>query len=536
MQPPKQAAKYCLHSTEETIKAGTLSVQAVAETVFAIALYWCVAWYLETQVWLLSSALIAPFLLLRSKESVRLGVEMLLPTRDIEIDWSYGHWRAWVVGLFVAVATGLLSWWCTKVFLVGYVGWDLFWRITLIGTLDVFAGLSAAAMALVVMGGVLPIVGALPELRRLAVAAIGPQAVAAAVATVDKRGAPVRHAAENGLLMTQVVAAFAAIAGTIAGMQTGGTETWVTITLTIATIAGVFAWRVERGLTAAAAIAFFSGSIMIRLIASMRYLWRGWLSIPENWYRVGFTEDMRHSPELLPGISRRNATLTLKGLWQAAKLEKNVYMRLVFYPPLLIAFSVPPILYRISLKSTLWLYFPLVYVVSHGEKTKDLLVTLSRTAKAKLRLVLAFLTLAGLIWKTFVVEQGVLLISSKVITPLAYFWAINIFELRPWDWCNLVGTLISIVLFYWADERYKLRDEDKKNKSRVVRFGPRDLMWMGFLVGLRNLMTLTYLAISILFVTLLFSDIELHLPNQILSMLSDFFGRQMPMDVSQTAK
>ena len=62
-------------STEETVRARIWSALAIFEVVLAVAAYWAFAAYFGTFVPILVSALFAPLLLLRSDQSVALGVK-----------------------------------------------------------------------------------------------------------------------------------------------------------------------------------------------------------------------------------------------------------------------------------------------------------------------------------------------------------------------------------------------------------------------------------------------------------------------------
>ncbi len=63
--------KWVWGSTEESVERGAISVLACAEVAVGIWLYWwLIPWWLETNLHLLISVLVAPLLLLRSPESV----------------------------------------------------------------------------------------------------------------------------------------------------------------------------------------------------------------------------------------------------------------------------------------------------------------------------------------------------------------------------------------------------------------------------------------------------------------------------------
>ncbi len=63
--------KWVWVSTEASVERGAISVLACAEVAAGIGLYWwLIPWWLETNLHLLISVLVAPLLLLRSPESV----------------------------------------------------------------------------------------------------------------------------------------------------------------------------------------------------------------------------------------------------------------------------------------------------------------------------------------------------------------------------------------------------------------------------------------------------------------------------------
>ncbi len=63
--------KWVWVSTEESVERGTISVLACAEVAAGIWLYWwLIPWWFNTNLHLLISVLVAPFLLLRSPVSV----------------------------------------------------------------------------------------------------------------------------------------------------------------------------------------------------------------------------------------------------------------------------------------------------------------------------------------------------------------------------------------------------------------------------------------------------------------------------------
>jgi hypothetical protein len=85
--------------------------------------------------------------------------------------------------------------------------------------------------------------------------------------------------------------------------------------------------------------------------------------IPTNFRRTLFVVDLRHPAQLVPGYSGRFASTSTAFLalgWNdffAASINVLGY----------VSFFVPAYLYRLSIKSTCWLYLPLVYIASERD-------------------------------------------------------------------------------------------------------------------------------------------------------------------------
>jgi len=78
-------AKWLWWSTRESISNDVPSVTAIIETTIAVPAYWWIAIHFETYLPLLISAAIALLVLLRSEESVALGVRWFMTYVDREM-------------------------------------------------------------------------------------------------------------------------------------------------------------------------------------------------------------------------------------------------------------------------------------------------------------------------------------------------------------------------------------------------------------------------------------------------------------------
>jgi hypothetical protein len=248
--PAGKSRNWVWHSTRETRAAGRVSVLACVETLFAVALYWWIAFRYDTHWHLVSSVFIAPLLLLRSPESMKLGVQWFLK------DWfGFGSYKQWprrkklslisVMALSSGVPTYFLAHWLSHRWLPGLEGWPLFGWAAAIGALSLVVAVAVAGA----------VVGELAT----AVAVVGMAAVAVAVT-----GA--------GAFAGAFLLAFAYM-----GMGPG------------------FAMR----------------ALYFRTTATLRFLPAGVRRLPENWRENNFLTDSFLPAELMPGIRDSNKAFCL---------------------------------------------------------------------------------------------------------------------------------------------------------------------------------------------------------------------------------
>ncbi len=152
--------KWVWGSTEASVERGAISVLACTEVAAGIWLYWwLLPWWLETNLHLLISVLVAPMLLLRSPESVAAALAAF-KRFDKGEGFSLRSKRGAVALLLAAGLSAGVSWGLAETWLGGQDGWSLFWRAGIIGWISVqigFAGVLAIAGAL---GGVGAVAGA----------------------------------------------------------------------------------------------------------------------------------------------------------------------------------------------------------------------------------------------------------------------------------------------------------------------------------------------------------------------------------------
>src|SRR4051812_5517389 len=111
----KPVKSWCFWSTTESIQNDVPSLTAIIETLIAVPLYWWIALQVGMLPSLLIAAATAPLVLLRSEESVALGLKWLLAYHDRSISTNYNQLSLnqrrtlWGIGLVAIVLSSFLA-------------------------------------------------------------------------------------------------------------------------------------------------------------------------------------------------------------------------------------------------------------------------------------------------------------------------------------------------------------------------------------------------------------------------------------------
>lgn len=320
-----------LFSNPESVERGEPSWLALIETVWATLLYWGMAWYSQTDWPILIPLGVAPLLLLRSPESTLRGARWfaayLADKTDITPFGTPIQFWGIMLPLIVGV-TSLCASWLADMLLPNYTQWDLFVRALLVGMVAMWI-----AMAIAVAGG----------MKGAVLVAL---TVAFSLAVGAARAGVAELAFAWALAVTLVAIAAAIIAMMWLGAVAGEGE------LAIAIVLAGIPWIVGIWLR----------SLGVRLVATFCHPWRGLCTMPENWRRIVWVLDSHHPPELVPGLMLQTSAfswLEIQNILHSHGIMRKLFGSLAFF-----CFFLPAILYRWSLKSTIWLYWPLLYLES----------------------------------------------------------------------------------------------------------------------------------------------------------------------------
>ena len=320
----------------------------------------------------------------------------------------------------VIIMTGVLVWFIAAWLLTGHTGRALFFRATFVGVLS---------WAIVI-------------------------AIMFAIAGV--RAETVAGAATVALTVAVVVAVVGGVA--VAGMVAGAGVVAGTGVVAIAGVgAGVGAGVAVLIVAPAAELGVLIRTVLIRTAASLRYLVPGFKSLPSNWWRLLFCTDFQISPTLVPGtnhILRDFSARAFIGLIRSGDDPFSRILGLVSLP----IFYIPALAYRYSIKSTCWLYLPLIYLVTlpgklHKPETRaKWLQAFSTKAYNWAYLLLALLTLL-IAFAAFInpTALAALLGQNIPVSAFSIWFVLDFADIRPWQYFTLPNAVLVVLLFFWID-------------------------------------------------------------------------------------
>lgn len=148
-----------------------------------------------------------------------------------------------------------------------------------------------------------------------------------------------------------------------------------------------------------------------KIIFTLLHLRSGLWDVSRNWMMLVFSQDLKRPPELLPDIEMRDSLylITARNFLSIVNREKGIVRAASFFmvPFSFFSFYFPSYTYRLSLKSTCWFWWPLVFAQIRGRAA---VVDLEASPVEALE----EQSSTHIAWVLFVVAVGVLVYSVGV--------------------------------------------------------------------------------------------------------------------------
>jgi hypothetical protein len=448
--------KFVWHSTPPSIEARAFSILAAFETVLAVAFYWVAALTFQSSNYLyfypLTGIIVAPLLLLRSDASVREGVKRAEAYVDGGVtDISGRPLSVWSLRFFLAITTGLAGGGISAL-LFGYL-----FDISSVGWLAIpkalFVAYIAAQLGPAITIAIEPrYIGTIGGDRRLLALAVTGGAAAIVLGIFGAGASVLGGIVAFVTVSTLGVLAFLQAPPAVISLRTerrqvGRLDSVQAVRTGLETAPGAFGTF---------ALAVFVGgwlrTVTIRFVATMLHPYLGLKALPENWWRTLFVVDVFQAPELVPGYRREdffNLSNFLQRFNETDRLVEKYFSVLGF-----IVLYLPAYLYRMTIKSTFWLYMPLVYfslpIRNRGEALSDYLW---KDPKEWWRRFLMVLTFGCYFLFNF--AQLPLKLPEPIGSLLRSIFVIDMHSLKSWQIFSLTSALITLLILICID-RYRM--------------------------------------------------------------------------------
>ena len=232
-------------------------------------------------------------------------------------------------------------------------------------------------------------------------------------------------------------------------------------------------------------------AVTIRLVATLRYLLPGAKSLSTNWWRTLFATDALTMPEIMPGYANYKSDfhfISFVGLMGGAfgslmnsneRLERKAFRAVALFAMsavYLILFG-PAYLYRLGIKSTAWVHWPLAYIsrpLRYANDPEEVRMRLWTDPREWLRRLTMTITLLGALIAsvpTFATVKSTFPAGTLSIIEYAVLIDVKSLFGHPWRAVALVSAVITLVLTWYGLELSLLVKRSKAKPDRLVSAG-----------------------------------------------------------------
>lgn len=200
-------------------------------------------------------------------------------------------------------------------------------------------------------------------------------------------------------------------------------------------------------------------SFLVRAYATSKFLFRGLQRLKVNWVVLSVATSIVDHPEFIPGLPKDH-DLSVETFWRKLP-RKSRSISIAAFMGVFPILYLPSILFRVTLKSTAWLYCPLIWVIHTPRKLRTengRKVWVGYAARSKLDYALVLVAIgsaAYLTWQGINTQNLDALIAANAgqpFTPWHLLLAIDPSQYKLWYWITFPATLLTVILFFWFDK------------------------------------------------------------------------------------
>jgi len=542
--------RWLFWSTRDSIEHDVPSVGAIIETALAVPLFWWLAGHVGFYLPLLISMVVAPLVLLRSDESAKLGLHWFLKWHERKGTFGFvspgdrNLGKGTDISFSNVTARSLISVVSAGVALAAVVSsidyfqrfsqspiWSsiilVFWSSLFI--FDLTALILSALVSFVIVG--LSVtwmtgVGLLMTLAaNLAVGIVGGLALTIALSKAAMMGIVISAAVGVfvGLLMTFML---------VLRQRVMGRQKVVTVFLFplqfFFDVPGLISY----------ALFVFGETALIRMSATMVYLPKGLESLPRNFRRLVICTSPAQVPELIPGLNAAETKLhwfTFAGSLSVIEtLRRHVGIVWIMQTSIQTALIfLPAWLYRISLKSTFWFWWPLTLLGGEVKYIKDPGLYHEQVVKSlwgRTGIAFSLLTIISFLFTNLIATGGILH-PNPLLNTLGYVFLID-WSAPPWQLLSLASAVLSLFIilrldYVFREYTYAVDHGQEETRSRT----DRKFLVVEFAARVRFILFCAFWAIvgghTFLYLNSLDCWVS-EIPNAIEEAARKVYGKRMP--------
>ena len=461
--PEGEAARpWGWHATLRSRAAGKVSVLASVEMLGAVAVYGWLALRWDIGWPLLGSVFLAPLLLLRSPESIKLGLRWFLQEGfDVKAyqDWPKAK-RRWCVAGAVVLGCGALS---AQVHLLGEHRHVDFTHLPILTGEWQHDHLDLLLLELLADASALGIAVALGFAFAVAFLGAG-VGTSAAVKTVAIAGKVVA----TFVVVALAVGAYTAVRRYVLKDFEFGVD-WAQMMIEIAGVISAVVVLLALVVLIAAILGTALGltlrAIVCRVAATLRYLPQGLRWLAENWHESTFRIDSCVTAELMPGLRPEFESLALHRLVLRTAQSQRRVVRWVVAPSLAVLCFFPALLYRLQIKAACWFWWPLAYLLKPAlpadrREAQQLVLCWPWAIRSHRLIVLVpALVPAVLVCAILIARYGELDLwqqikhadATTVPAPVQLLLGMHWRGVPPWHWALLLMQICGLGMLWIAD-------------------------------------------------------------------------------------
>jgi hypothetical protein len=484
-----------------------------------LALYWDIGWPL------LSSVFLAPLLLLRSPESIKLGARWFLQD-GFEVkeyqDWPKAK-RRWCVA--AAVVLGCVAAYVLLLWLSGFwkVEMELGGGMAYDRTLERDGYLLAVAAALAMAVGI-----------AFAVAFLGADVgTKVAVKTVAFAGKLVSALAVAAALLGVFTLIFKYLVDdqgpTALPLLIGGI---CVASFGVALAAAI----ILAGTVLGTALGLTLRAIVCRVAATLRHLPQGLRWLAENWHETTFRIDSSMTAEFMPGLRPEYESLAPHSLVLRTAQSQHRVVRRIVAPSLAVLCFFPALIYRLQIKAACWFWWPLAYLLKPAlpadrREAQQLLLCWPWAMRShRLLVLIPALVPAVLVCAILIARYGELDLWQQikhadlrtVPAPVQLILGMQWRGVPPWHWALLLMQICGLGMLWIADGACSHRAKGTWTAYAKTRMRPH-YRRLRLLFRLRQWATIAFLLCGLGLCLVSFPELHPHLPTALLQRLDLFY-------------